>query len=153
MISFHNKEPLELHGEGIYNFDVVKELRITNDLLKLPLNIRACQNMEAIGNCPTRILKDKMLNVCGCLPFRIRVGNQVNTCYKTAFFSFYSLIHWLQTLCSPDQLGCIQKIKDNIKKEDFLSCAPSCKGLLVSSFSKTEANSDEHKVRRTIMFM
>ena len=149
MISLHIKEPLELHGEGIYNFDVVKELRITNDLLKLPLNIRACQNEEAIiGNCPTRILKDKMLNVCGCLPFRIRVGNQVNTCYKTAFISFKDI---MQTLCSPDQLGCIQKIKDNIKKEDFLSCAPSCRGLLVSSFSKTEANSEEHKVRRTIM--
>ena len=61
------------------------------------------------------------------------------------------LFHLLQTICTPDQLGCIQKIKENIGKEDFNSCVPSCHGLLVSSFSKTEANRDEHDVGRRKM--
>ena len=66
-----------MYGEGDYNLNVVKEMKVTNALLKLPLRDRSCQNIEPIENCTTRILIDKMNTDCRCLPLSIRVGNQV----------------------------------------------------------------------------
>ena len=61
-------EPVKLIGEGQYNFDTLKDLRVTESYLEMARDIRECQNDEPFFNCTTRQYVDAIMERCECLP-------------------------------------------------------------------------------------
>ena len=70
-------EPVELTGEGEYNLNVLKEITVTPYFLGLAQTTRLCQNEEMFDNCTTRHYIDTLMDNCGCLPFNIRMTDEV----------------------------------------------------------------------------
>ena len=70
-------EPVELVGEGEYNLNVLKEIKVTESYLGLDKDIRNCQNYESLFKCGTKQYIETFLAECGCLPFNIRLTDKV----------------------------------------------------------------------------
>ena len=47
-------EPVLLQGEGEYNLNVIKDVKVTESFLTLSEEDRGCQNSENIDDCTTR---------------------------------------------------------------------------------------------------
>ena len=47
-------EPVKLIGEGEYNINVLKEIKVTDSFLGQDQDTRKCQNDEPYLNCTTR---------------------------------------------------------------------------------------------------
>ena len=81
VIYYHNNinilEPVVLYGEGIYNLNVLKEIKVTDSYLGLDEKFKNCQNEESIHSCTTRHYIRNFLDHCGCLPKSIRVLMEV----------------------------------------------------------------------------
>ena len=73
-------ESVMLIGEGEYNINNVKQLRVTKSFLGLDEENRVCQNKESIHNCTTRKHLDTILESCGCLPVNIWFSEKVFFC-------------------------------------------------------------------------
>ena len=71
-------EPVKLIGEGRYNLNDVKEIKVTDAYLNMDSEERRCQNEEEMDKCTSRQYRDKILNQCACLPLRILDNDQVN---------------------------------------------------------------------------
>ena len=69
--------PVKLIGEGEYNINELKQIKVTESFLGLEEGTRKCQNDEPYHNCTTRQYQDNALAECGCLPFNIRRSNKV----------------------------------------------------------------------------
>ena len=65
-------EPLMLIGEGEYNLNALKEIKVTDSYLELDQGTRECQMEEPFYNCTTRKRIDTVLEQCRCLPFQMR---------------------------------------------------------------------------------
>ena len=61
-------------GEGEYNFDVLKEIEVTESYLGLSQKDRGCQNEETLDTCTTRNYRSAALMKCGCIPSNIRLS-------------------------------------------------------------------------------
>ena len=70
-------EPVKLVGEGEYNLDVLKEVKVTDSYLGLDQDIRDCQNEEPYHNCTTRLYMNSILKKCRCLPLHLNLLNEV----------------------------------------------------------------------------
>ena len=70
-------EPVTLSGDGKYNMDVVKEIKVTDSNLGLQMEDRGCQNEEPQEDCIARYYKDTFLQECGCLPFSMSTLHNV----------------------------------------------------------------------------
>ena len=68
---------MKLSGEGIYGLNSLKEIEVTEEFLTLDTNITECQNEVSLINCKTKSYLDALSNDCGCLPFNIRITNEV----------------------------------------------------------------------------
>ena len=68
---------VKLIGEGEYNLNVLKEIRVTSDFLGLDQDDRKCQNEEPLINCTTRQYHHTLLKKCGCLPVNIGLLQKV----------------------------------------------------------------------------
>ena len=64
-----------LIGEGQYNVDDLKEIKVTESYLGMDQDIKDCQNEEPFYNCTTRQYIHNILMECGCLPLNIRRSN------------------------------------------------------------------------------
>ena len=73
---------MKLSGEGEYNLDVIKEIKLTESYHGLDQDTKGCQDdsEEPFDNCSTRHYIDSLVNQCGCLPFNIRTSNEVICC-------------------------------------------------------------------------
>ena len=67
-------------GQG-YNLNVIKEIKVTESFLTLNPDVRKCDNKEIFDDCKTRHYLDSLLTNCKCLPFNIRLSDQVNYFY------------------------------------------------------------------------
>ena len=65
-----NLEPLKLFGEGEYALTSVKQIKVTNDYLKL--KNKKCQGKESYEECTTRSFLRRVEQECNCLPYRLR---------------------------------------------------------------------------------
>ena len=75
-------DPETLHGEGEYNLNILKEVKVTDSFMELDEDVRECQNQEHYIDCTTNNFIEEMRQQCGCLPLSIRSSNfQVN--YKS----------------------------------------------------------------------
>ena len=70
-------EPVKLIGEGKYNLNIMKDIKVTDSYLGLDMKHRGCQNEEPLDNCTTRHYIDTLLQQCGCLPLRIATFKNV----------------------------------------------------------------------------
>ena len=50
------QEPVLLHGEGEYNLNVIKDVKVTESFHTLSKDDKGCQNTETIDDCTTRYL-------------------------------------------------------------------------------------------------
>ena len=66
-----------LMGEGEYNINNVKELKVTDSFLGLDEEERKCQNQQTLQNCTTKLYLDAMLGECGCLPLNMKLSSQM----------------------------------------------------------------------------
>ena len=73
-------EPLKLAGEGEYNLNNLKQIRVTDSYLGLGQDVRGCQTKESLNTCRTKHYMKSLLRQCKCLPFNIRLA------YKVRFF-------------------------------------------------------------------
>ena len=76
---YYITEPVKLIGEGSYNLNDLKEIDVTDSYLGLDQEVRGCQNEEPQDHCRTRVHRDTLLEQCGCLPFNIRLSDNVWT--------------------------------------------------------------------------
>ena len=63
-----------------YNLNVVKEITTTDSFLSLDESIRQCQE-ESYDECTTKKYIKALKNKCQCLPFHIRVTEEVDVAY------------------------------------------------------------------------
>ena len=113
--------PVRLFGEGEYNLDVLKEIRVTESFLTLEQNVIKCQNEESEDNCRTRHHVNIVKKECSCLPlpYKLRFSNEEIP------------------VCSSNQMKCVHNLKP-----DYIDCLPSCRGLMVTSFSESRLKRD-----------
>ena len=71
-------EPLRLFGEGQYNLNVVKEMKVTDSFLTLDPRVRQCQNTFDYEECTTKKYHDALMEQCQCLPFNIKTDKVMN---------------------------------------------------------------------------
>ena len=58
-------------GEGEYNLNAVKEMKVTDSFSTLDLNVRNCQNTNDYEECTTKAYHDSFMEKCHCIPFNI----------------------------------------------------------------------------------
>ena len=66
-----HSEPVELTGEGLYNLNSLKEIKVTDSYLEIPEAVRDCQSTEPYYNCTTRLHLENIRKKCGCLPLAL----------------------------------------------------------------------------------
>ena len=57
-------------GEGKYNLNDIKEIKVTESYLGLDMDVRKCQNIQSVNNCTTKHFITNLVEKCGCLPLR-----------------------------------------------------------------------------------
>ena len=55
----------------MYNLNVIKEVKVTEDYLKLDIEERQCQTYEPLENCTTKFYMKKIMDQCGCIPWSL----------------------------------------------------------------------------------
>ena len=64
-------EPLKFHGEGNYNLNDIKEVKVTDDFHNLEKSVKNCQKKEPLRACTTRKYFEDIVTSCQCLPLRM----------------------------------------------------------------------------------
>ena len=70
-------DPVELFGEGQYNFQSLKEIIVTDSFMGLDRDARKCQNIETVDECKTRLYVENFRRQCGCLPISLKMSEEV----------------------------------------------------------------------------
>ena len=68
---------MRIFGEGEYNLNNLKEIKVKESFLNLDQDIRGCQVDETFLNCTTKHTTANLLKNCGCLPFNIIASPEV----------------------------------------------------------------------------
>ena len=85
---------MTLSGEGEYNLNILKEIKITNSFTELDKDVTMCQNYKSndtYDSCTTRYFMDQMMLKCGCLPdviINAKINNE-KVCGKCSFFYIF----------------------------------------------------------------
>ena len=69
-------------GEGKYNLNAIKEIKVTDSYLGLDIEDRGCQNEEGVEECTTRQYIETLLHKCACLPLKIAIDRNVRKYYR-----------------------------------------------------------------------
>ena len=102
-----------LIGEGEYNLNDLKEIKVTDSYVGLGQDVTKCQNEEPFFNCTTKQHINTFLRKCGCLPFAMQLSFGVCS--------------------SPKELECANKVDT-----ETAYCLKPCSGLYVTSFSRSD---------------
>ena len=70
--------PVILAGEGQYNLNVLKQIRVTDSFLGLDENVRGCQSQEPYDNCTMRNFIELMKEKCGCITLAMNLNDEVS---------------------------------------------------------------------------
>ena len=68
-----------MSGEGKYNLNAIKEIKVTDSFLGLDMEDKGCQNEEPIENCTTRNYIETLLHQCSCLPLKLTEAQNVKS--------------------------------------------------------------------------
>ena len=83
-------ESVKLIGEGKYNLNDVKEIKVTDSYLGMDMKYRGCQNEEPFEECTTRHYIDTTLLKCGCLALSLPTSKNVSK--NVSIFSFFKIL-------------------------------------------------------------
>ena len=64
-------EPVKLIGEGQYNLNQLKEIKVTDYYLGMDQDVKECQNNEPFYQCTTKYYLNTAMEKCGCLPINM----------------------------------------------------------------------------------
>ena len=64
-------------GEGEYNLDDFRQIKVTESYLGMDGDTKECQNEEPLHNCTTRQYMETLLDECECLPLNLRTSKEV----------------------------------------------------------------------------
>ena len=67
-----------LVGEGEYNVEYLKELKVTDSYLGLDKKTKKCQTEESLHNCTTKQYLKTIYGKCGCLPLTMQLNDKVS---------------------------------------------------------------------------
>ena len=67
-----------------YNLNVIKEVRVTDSFQSMGKDIKGCQE-ESYDECTTRKYMNALIRNCQCLPFKLRLTDEVRKKYKCIF--------------------------------------------------------------------
>ena len=76
-IKLYFEEPVILIGEGKYNINHLKEIKVTEDYLGLDQNVRKCQHNKPLQDCTTKHYFDTIMGKCGCIPLSVKLSNKL----------------------------------------------------------------------------
>ena len=79
-------------GEGKYNLNAVKEIKVTESYLGLDESVKDCQTEESIENCMTWNFINSVLHQCECLPLSIRINSKVQFLIFTKYYKFLTIV-------------------------------------------------------------
>ena len=103
-----------LQGEGEYNLNSLKEIKITNSFTELDKEVKMCQNYKSndtYDSCTTRYFMDQMMQKCECLPYEIinaKLNNE-KVCGKyTETMSYIFTLSKILTCSSKKQITCLE---------------------------------------------
>ena len=77
-------DPLILHGEGSYNLNVVKDIKVTDSFMSLSQRAKQCQNKEAYLDFKTEEYLHALVDTCKCLPFGLKYFNDTNISFSNS---------------------------------------------------------------------
>ena len=127
---------MKLVGEGEYNLNILKEIKVTDSYLGLDPSIKGCQNTETLENCTTRYYIDNLIAQCKCVPFNMGQLARVHfndflgcNLFIVKYYIFFALCFQGPT-CQPSQLECVSKVAVDDSK-----CPKSCSGVLITGYS------------------
>ena len=78
--------PLELSGEGTYAITAVKEIKVTEDFLGQDEKTKKCQDKVSFEDCITEQYLDKLVELCKCVPYRLRNFTKNDQVMKNFFW-------------------------------------------------------------------
>ena len=61
-----------------YSLNVIKEISVTDSFLSLGENIKGCQE-KSYDDCTTKKYTDTLTDKCQCLPFQLRLNEEVSS--------------------------------------------------------------------------
>ena len=67
-----------------YNLNVIKEVRVTDSFQSMGKDIKGCQE-ESYDECTTRKYMSTLIRNCQCLPFKLRLTDEVGKMYRWIF--------------------------------------------------------------------
>ena len=70
-------EPFIFVGDGEYNINDLREIKVTKSYLGLDQDLRGCQYEESNEKCRTREHLKTLMDTCGCIPLSLRLTNKV----------------------------------------------------------------------------
>ena len=85
-------EPVKLVGEGKYNLNAVKEIKVKESFIGLDESVRGCQTEEAIEDCKTRNYISTVLKQCECLPLSIRINTKVHSYHAKISSRYFTIV-------------------------------------------------------------
>ena len=122
---------MELHGDGNFKLENVKQMKITKDFRALDEQSRKCQTKISFEDCVTKKYLESMKANCKCLPYNLQnysLGEKVNATVCSIllckhFFKFYALQIQLCDINGIDS-ACVEKIELPYSK-----CLKPCEGI------------------------
>ena len=134
----------------------MKEIRVTDSYLQLGPDRTGCEDHDTIQDCKTHKYISQFLDKCGCLPFSISLTDKVT--YEVHYDPIFISLPWLliqiiknnkstkltktkiqESICSEKDYDCVNNVQVNTS-----NCLPSCSGLTLTSYSKTENDNMEN---------
>ena len=128
-------------GEGEYNLNALREIRVTKSFLEMEEMDRGCQIVETIQDCSTRHHINSLTEECICLPLSLGLQLFEKVCDDRTIDHWGLIVIFLfpkgaVPLCtSSSQLECV-----NQTKVASSACLPPCSGLIITSFAKLDGN-------------
>ena len=68
---------MKLVGEGIYNLNAVKEIKVTESFLGLDNDIKQCQTKDSYLDCTSKHYMERVTQDCGCVPLSLMISKEV----------------------------------------------------------------------------
>ena len=79
-------------GEGKYNLNAVKEIKVTESYLGLDESVKDCQTEESIENCMTWNFINSVLHQCECLPLSISMNSKVHFLIFRKLSKYFTIV-------------------------------------------------------------
>ena len=122
-VMFSVVAPLKLYGEGKYALSAVKQIKVTEEFMKLDDEIKNCNNRQSYEECATKAYLEHLKQECKCVPYELRNYSRLDEVNVNISLFMFKLM--IQTLCVGKNYDCVAKLKF---PED-IKCKKSCEGI------------------------